>query len=417
MGSVLPLHLVPADVAVHVRKWSKTVNKQSIIREAREFAQQEPLPASPIGLFIPFSGAFEERHGAEARKEMRRNFRDDATFAMAEELWRRLVEDLRAPAQSAVEASALTPGAGAHRRFEDVLTNMVYSQIIRDVDPALVISTGFAPDVLDGAGNPMPFSLVYSRLRYGAYADLEQRFRDLKDTPSSREALYTVVNKWLGRYDDELTQKQQATADLVQKRIAEIAAIRQRPAVKAQSDSRAPRKKIGAVQAETYKYPALFELAQILRNQEGSILERKVKVIAPMRFKSYFSTLATIASNLGIEREALLNHVKRGDIEVLSTEAGYGRDEGLHGQRDAQIIEYAVHPGVESLQKASAHPIKKGDIVRYNKQSVHSHSRRGWRGTVQRVDGDMLYVDWQTTDGDLRYRNEPTSEDDIARVT
>lgn len=77
----------------------------------------------------------------------------------------------------------------------------------------------------------------------------------------------------------------------------------------------------------------------------------------------------------------------------------------------------SVHPGVESSRKAPARPIKKGDIVRYNKQSVHSHSRRGWRGTVQRVDGDMLYVDWRATDGGLRYRDQPTSEDDITRVT
>lgn len=87
-------------------------------------------------------------------------------------------------------------------------------------------------------------------------------------------------------------------------------------------------------------------LIHALRAREGSVIDRGVRVIGPNRFKSYFDALRGAWAELGGEPADLEAEMRRGEIEVLTEEAGLGSraGRGVGGNRHATLIEYVIHP-------------------------------------------------------------------------
>ena len=102
-------------------------------------------------------------------------------------------------------------------------------------------------------------------------------------------------------------------------------------------------------------------LIHALRAREGSVIDRGVRVIGPNRFKSYFDALRGAWAELGGEPADLEAEMHRGEIEVLTEEAGLGSraGRGVGGNRHATLIEYVVHPDLRltsARRNSSAHP-------------------------------------------------------------
>ena len=86
-----------------------------------------------------------------------------------------------------------------------------------------------------------------------------------------------------------------------------------------------------------------------LARRAGSVIEQGVRVIAPNRFKSYYATLVSAAIAVGADEASLRDEIRRGEVEVLSEEGGYGGSRGFDRSAGSAIAEYVVHDGLRLL--------------------------------------------------------------------
>lgn len=171
--------------------------------------------------------------------------------------------------------------------------------------------------------------------------------------PANIEGAYTILLRWLGRWDADFEAAQAAAETRASEAIDRVRAIRERAqsqSPEAPVRSARPRRRVEASVPPTVHDALLAEL----RRRSGSVLDRHVRQIDSNRFKSYGSVLHDAFVAAGGTESDLTEALRRGDIEVLTEEGGYGGGRGP-GEARARIIEYVVH----SWDEMKANPARR----------------------------------------------------------
>lgn len=200
------------------------------------------------------------------------------------------------------------------------------------------------------------------------------------------EHAYSELLRWLSTWDGEFSAAQQAALQRYEAACARVAAIREHaPAAPAAPDAR-PRASKSRTRAavevhSTLESPA-ERLVRQLQEAQGSVLSGGVREVAPRRFKAYESALFSAWARAGGEASDLVEHIRKGDVEVLTEEGGYSG--GKMGATRAKIVEFVVHPFAAPAAPAPQVdapqvPTKPGEVRSLARRLQEGLAASGWQ--------------------------------------